>query len=109
MATKPRTPFKLFGFEIGKGWIPLVKPTIDKIDELNKSGTQISITQIKSKFGELRVSLENGNGDLYQTIQEACEKSRHICENRGRPAEQSIINGWIYTLCPDCLNTHVKK
>lgn len=109
MRHSPETPFELFGYEIGAGWMPLVKPIIDKIDELNQSGAQITLTQVKSKFGELRVYIQNENEELQRLIQEACDKSRHICEYCGRHAEQTTINGWIYTLCPDCMNSHKKR
>ena len=98
------TPFELFGFEIGKGWMPLVEPIIKKIQELNQQGIDIQITQIKEKFGELCVYLSAYTEELEQMIRDAEKKSIHICENCGKPAQRVWGNyGWIYTLCQDCL------
>lgn len=98
------TPYELFGQEIGKGWLPLVEPILNRINELNKQGANITITQVKEKWGELCVYLSSYTPELEEMIDEATRKSVTICENCGKPAQRVWGNyGWIYTLCPDCL------
>ena len=98
------TPFELFGVEVDKGWWPLVKPIIDRIQELNKVGANIAITQIKEKWGELCIYVSGAPEEIYEMIRNAEKKSVHICEHCGKPAERVISRSfWIYTLCPECL------
>jgi hypothetical protein len=49
-------PYELFGLETGLGWYGLILPLIKEIYEYNKQNPdkEITITQIKEKFGELR-------------------------------------------------------
>ena len=98
------TPFELFGIECGPGWRPLVEPIYKRIQELNAQGAGIEITQIKESWGELCIYVNNAPSEIVDAINEAREKSIHICAHCGRPAERIYdTTGWIYTLCPDCL------
>ncbi len=98
------TPFELFGIEVGKGWWPLVYPIYHKIQELNKSGAKIEIRQVKEKWGALCIYVSGAPDEIRNMIREAEEKSIHVCEQCGKPAEPVIsVRRWIYTLCPDCL------
>ena len=101
---EPLTPFELIGAEIGKGWWPLVEPIYDKIQALNVQGAQIEISQIKENFGSLCILVNNAPGEIMTMIRDAEEKSIHICEHCGKPAQRvSNEYSWIYTLCSDCL------
>ncbi len=99
-----RTPYELFGVEVEKGWVPLVKPIIERIQTLNAQGAGIEITQIKEKWGELCVYLNRYPEGLDRMIQDAAEKSKRVCEHCGKPARRIFsTTGWVHTLCPDCL------
>ncbi len=102
--SKLYAPFELFGVEVGKGWRPLVEPIYNRIQELNAQGAEIEISQIKEKFGELCIYVHNAPDEIRDMIDFAVEKSHHVCEHCGKPAEWIIsTNDWYFTLCPDCL------
>lgn len=96
-------PIELLGLEIGKGWFPLVKPIIDRVQDLNENGSDVKILQIKEKWGVLRIYLLSAPEELLKQAHDAEEKSTRICEECGGPATQTEVNGWIYTRCSDCL------
>lgn len=98
------TPFELFGNEVGKGWMPLVAPVLNRIQELNAAGAQIEIDQVKEKYGELCIYVAGAPPEISEMIREAEEQSRHICERCGKPGKR--VFGpyfWIYTRCPECI------
>lgn len=98
------TPFELFGVEVGKGWRTLVEPIYNRIQELNKAGAHIEIRQVKEKWGMLCIYVSGAPDEIHDMIRDAQQKSVHICERCGLPAERVISKSrWIYTLCPDCL------
>ncbi len=99
-----KTPFELFGLEVGKGWLPLVEPIVNRIQELNEQGADIEIVQVKEKWGELCIYLSSYTPELKAMVDEATRKSVSICENCGKPAQRVWGNyHWVYTLCPKCL------
>ena len=97
------TPYELFGAEVGKGWVPLIEPIIERVRELNKAGANVKISQIKEKWGSLTIYFDSAPEELWEMAREAEEKSTIICEECGARATQAEVNGWIYTRCPDCL------
>ena len=98
-------PFNLFGIECGNGWLPLLIPILEYILKYNEEhpGSEITITQIKEKYGELRVYVDHGTDELYDLIDDATEKSCWICEECGKPGETKEVHGWLYTRCDECL------
>jgi len=93
----------VFGFECGAGWHPLIYELLDKlqaIEDRDKIG--LEITQVKEKFGGLRVYTNVGTDEIWDLIDEYERKSFHICEQCGKPG--SLINnyGWLITLCDEC-------
>lgn len=106
-------PYKVrCGAYCGDGWVRLIDELIIKLISLNWDK---KIEQIKEKFGYLRFSigcLENMDEDqielIYNTIYEAEDKSRFICEYCGNPGE-IIRKGWLQTLCPECAKTEKLK
>lgn len=97
------SPFELFGAEIGKGWLPLIEPIIERVHELNKAGADVRISQIKEKWGSLTIYFDSAPEELWKMAQEAAEKSMMICEQCGALATQTEINGWVHSLCANCL------
>ena len=92
-------------FECGKGWKPLIyklseniQKILDKDPELN-----ISVTQVKEKYGGLRFYAHGILGkEIEELIEKAEEESELICENCGRPAVPQESKGWIKTRCEEC-------
>lgn len=89
------TPYELFGWEIGKGWHPLVKELIEDLQKLGWDGT---ILQIKEKFGGLRFYIAGGSDEVWDRIERAEKESFTICEECGEPG-QLRKRSWIRTLC----------
>jgi len=101
---EPPTPFELFGVDAGKGWRPLIEPIYQRIQQLNAEGANIEVSQIKEKFGMLRIYVHNAPDEIHEMILGAERQSIHICEDCGEPAKRVVgEHKWIYTLCPKCL------
>ena len=92
-------------WECGKGWWPLIDKVAAAIDSFNAAHPEssIEVSQIKQKFGGLRIYHHNAPEDIRKLIDEAIEASWHTCERCG--ATEGIITnleGYRLTLCPDC-------
>lgn len=92
-------------WECGKGWWPLIDKVAAAIDSFNVAHPEssIEVSQIKQKFGGLRIYHHNAPEDIRQLIDEAIEDSWHTCERCG--ATEGIttnLEGYRLTLCPDC-------
>ena len=92
-------------WECGKGWWPLIDKVAAAIDSFNAAHPEssIEVSQIKQKFGGLRIYHHNAPEDIRKLIDEAIEASWHTCERCG--ATEGIIanlEGYRLTLCPDC-------
>ena len=86
------------GWQIAFGW-----------DLLNELATAVNnlehpeafrITQIKEKFGELRIYC-CGSREIYALIDKYSAKSMDICIQCGKPAKY-VTHGWITYICEDC-------
>ena len=94
-----------FYYSIGKGWYRLMREVILAIDEYNfeHPGTDpLKITDVKEKFGELRISTNYYVPEVDEVIDAITNKSRTVCENCGKEAETYEIHGRLHTLCDDC-------
>lgn len=106
---------KYGGLAIGEGWWPLVEQLCNHIqlhidqqnsaherwpdDPYYKAVPQVTIQQIKEKFGGLRFYFEGGDEYCRGAAWFAEKLSTSICETCGAPGKQSG-DGWIKTLCP---------
>lgn len=97
-----KSPYELFGWEVGEGWKPLVEELIKRLKlETNWDG---EIFQVKEKFGELRFYIGAGSPEIWKIIDEYEEKSRHTCEVCGQPGKLRGNLPWMRTLCEEHLN-----
>lgn len=127
----PKVLFKIETIDCGDGWEWIIREAFEKLELLLKSGVpaeqNIYVTQIKEKFGGLRIyrshalvfdfltndsresfiktdaspAYSRSEIDQVDLIIEAAQiKSRSICELCGRPGEQRAGN-WIRTLCDE--------
>ena len=103
--TDARMPFPMFGIQCGDGWYDLLDTLCYQIQwyldhNADKDTEQVTVAQIKEKFGTLRF-YENG-GDLYIAayIQMAQALSARICEVCGN---RGVVRGggWLRTLCDE--------
>ena len=96
---------KNYTVSVGLGWILLLDSlfqTIQREKSLLPLEVQkvIYITQVKEKFGELRVYLFQELPHMTGAIEMASAYSVHICEKCGQPGTIRVpLRGWIKTLC----------
>jgi hypothetical protein len=94
-----------FGFMCEKGWYPLIYDTLDKIEEIVvRDELDIQVTEIKEKFGGLRIYLDGYTDEIDKIVQDAEEQSFHICEICGEPGKLREVNRWLMTRCDRCAN-----
>lgn len=92
-------------WECGKGWWPLIEKVAAAIDSFNAAHpeTPVEVSQIKQKFGGLRIYHYNAPEDIRQLIDDAVAISWCTCEKCGSTTGITTNNeGYIQTLCPEC-------
>ena len=102
------TPYD-FTYDVGKGWNGILTNAFKQIAEaFDKAGadfSEFSVSQIKEKFGGLRIytgALDVSVADqIYKIIDEAETESYVTCEYCGKHGKPRK-GGWIKTLCDDC-------
>jgi hypothetical protein len=108
------------GFACGEGWWPILESLCSNIqsyiDWNEKSRlnlqednpyehpipvavTQVTVAQIKEKFGGLRFYYDGGDDRVYGMVRMAESWADKSCETCGAPGT-SGGKGWIKTLCP---------
>ena len=97
-----------WGFECGDGWFDLIFNLSKAIEaETEQSGITRSsdlwprAEQVKEKYGTLRFYVANGSEAIYTLIEQAEERSAHICEDCGLPGKTREAN-WVHTTCNVC-------
>ncbi len=93
------------GFAVGPGWWPILESLCTNIqhysDWKEKQGNfipQVTVEQIKEKFGGLRFYYIGGDDVVDGMVRMAESWASHTCEECGVPG-QSRGGGWIKTLC----------
>jgi hypothetical protein len=94
------------GFACGEGWWPILTNLCANIqhhlDWKNKSSEvvpQVTVEQIKEKFGGLRFYYQGGDDTIRGMVTIAEAWAGNTCETCGSPGT-SGGKGWIKTLCP---------
>lgn len=96
------------GFECRPGWYPLIERLTAQLAEVIAEDRldRFYVTQVKEKFGGLRVYVQNGNARCQALIEEATREAAQTCEGCGRrPVKIRTHGGWLITCCDDCLVT----
>jgi hypothetical protein len=109
------------GFCVGEGWWPILEALCGQIqshidwknqtrERLLKENPynhpipdevkQVTIAQIKEKFGGLRFYYDGGDEQIYGMVRMAESWAAHSCEECGKPGK-SRNTGWIRTLCDE--------
>jgi hypothetical protein len=93
------------GFAVGPGWWPIIESLCSQIqhhiDWKNKQlevVAQVTVNQIKEKFGGLRFYYSGGDDAIDGMVRMAESWAAHSCEECGA-AGKSRGGGWIRTLC----------
>lgn len=99
----PQQTCMCWGFP-GDGWFKLINNLSRRITKLDPDGT-IQAEQVKEKFGGLRyyyggkIATKEAAEKISHLVDEAEEKSYHICEQCGKKGEMRNDIGWVLTLC----------
>jgi hypothetical protein len=94
-----------WGIECGSGWYDILDELCGKIQaHCEENGyDDVMFTQIKEKYSTLRVYVNFGSDVIYAYIDEAEEKSSHVCEvcgsKRGKIYDD---HGWLSVRCKKC-------
>ena len=99
-----------WGFECGDGWFPLINQLMSNIqhhlDWKNKDSEvvpQVTLDQVKEKFGTLRFYYTGGDDYIRGMVAMAEAMSGILCEKCGKPATTNWPTlpqgGWVRTLC----------
>lgn len=94
-----------WGFECGDGWFNIIDQLMDNIqhhiDWRNRKGEvvlQVTVDQVKEKFGTLRFYYTGGDDYVRGLVSMAESMSGVTCESCGNPGK-STGGGWIKTVC----------
>ena len=102
-------------YECGDGWLPLIEDAKTIIAKYNLYHPileeKLEFVQIKEKWGELRLYLNQYIPEVEEKIHKLEEKSLDICEQCGtdKNVKTEWTHGWIMTLCDNCRNEEMKK
>lgn len=92
-----------WGFMCDAGWHPMIHELLDKIQAIvDREGYDFRVTEIKEKFGGLRVYMDCETEEISRLIREYEQKSFSICEVCGESGKTRDLNGWYKTLCNKC-------
>ena len=93
------------GFAVGEGWWPILTNLCANIQHhlnwKNKTSevvAQVTVNQIKEKFGGLRFYYSGGDDEISGMVSMAESWAGHSCETCGAPGTRRE-GGWIKTLC----------
>lgn len=99
-----------WGCECGDGWYNLIyslceniQSYIDSNKKFNSEITQIEFTQLKEKYGTLRIYSSGGCEKIDGMIWLAEGLSAKICENCGSQDKVTQTKGWITAMCQKCM------
>ena len=94
-------PISLFMIECGDGWYNIISTLFacmqNEIDHNN--APQVALTQVKEKFGTLRVYYLGGNETIDGMEKLAERLSAVTCEECGAPGEIDHTAGWLRCRC----------
>ena len=113
-----------WGLSHGEGWNGIIETLCDQIEthlkNLEDQGWvilsfgeepetpetkhiyQVEFSQIKSKFGSLRVYYDGGDETVSELVEKAEEASMRTCEQCGDPANLERLGHWLETMCQPC-------
>ena len=104
-----------WGFECGDGWFNILdqlmgniqhhidwnNTNFDKGYKQYKQVPQVTLDQVKEKFGSLRFYYTGGDDYISGMVTMAESMSAITCETCGNPGKQTH-GGWIKTICKPC-------
>ena len=105
-----------WGICCGEGWSNLLDCMCAEIEIyqrnmkiLKEPLEPVEFTQIKEKYGLLRIYYQGGNDMVADIINRAEQESAITCEECGSKEKVKQSKGWIYTECKLCRNKRLKN
>ncbi|MCF5700475.1 MbcA/ParS/Xre antitoxin family protein [Pseudomonas syringae] len=90
----------IFGFECNDGWADVIEATLSLVQQRARvSALDVKVTQVKEKFGQLRIYHRGGNESIGAAFEIAELVSGCVCEICGMPGGLISIDGWSQTRC----------
>ncbi|PBK63868.1 hypothetical protein ARMSODRAFT_962612 [Armillaria solidipes] len=86
------------GLECGRGRKELIRQICDEL-----KGKDVAFTQIKEKFGKLRIYVGKADRETRRYLEDMEEKSGKVCEKCGRTGDLAVSNGWLFATCEECV------
>lgn len=94
-----------WGLEIGDGWYCIINELCFKIEQYFRKNpdlrSQFAFTQVKEKFGTLRVYYHGGDDTIDSYVDKAEQDSAITCETCGKIGKLNKQQGWLYTSCEE--------
>jgi hypothetical protein len=104
-----------WGFECGDGWFNILNQLMSNIQhhidwnnqnfekgyKQYKQVTQVTLDQVKEKFGTLRFYYTGGDDEISGMVRMAESMSGVTCEECGNVGERRG-GGWVHTYCEPC-------
>ena len=93
----------VFGCECGDGWHGIIRSACGRISfhEANAGRSDFRFSQVKEKWGTLRLYYSGGDEFVMGVISMAEAMSAVTCERCGSPGKTND-SGWLSTLCEGC-------
>ncbi|KAK0462724.1 hypothetical protein IW261DRAFT_175753 [Armillaria novae-zelandiae] len=86
-----------WGLQCGRGWEGLIREICNEL-----KGKNVVFTQIKGKYGKLRIYVSKADQETRRYLEEMEEISGKVCENCGRTGNMAVSNGWLFATCEEC-------
>ena len=93
-----------FGFECGDGWYTLLDNLCKIIYDDRGDGHNITVTQVKEKYGRLCFYYYGGDDVISGAVMLAEKMSENICEICGNKGSIDYDAGWLSCRCEDHKN-----
>lgn len=105
----PKQSCMCWGFECGDGWYNVIDKMLKRMKALKDP--ELYLTQVKEKWGLLRVYTNFSTKKVEKIISKAEKESAHVCEQCGSKKYVSTHAdfGWYRTLCPICREAVLEK
>lgn len=82
-----------------EGWVDIVKEALKNAKALDPN---LKVTQIKEKFGGLRLYVDSDDPMVNRIVADTEKKSMKVCQKCSAPGEHQTVRGWYVTMCETC-------
>ena len=94
--------FNAEDYSIPAGWKPLLQKCFDELEEYGVD-EEFCFTQIKEKFGILRIGAAYYNKETEAIIDKYEERSMYTCSVCGNSKGTRLnVSGWLTVFCSEC-------